>query len=51
MAPDVALIDQALSEIFNRYMVDASRLALGGFSDGASYALALGLPMAICSRT
>lgn len=41
--PDVAIIDQALTEVFNRYRVDSSRLAISGFSDGASYALSLGL--------
>jgi phospholipase/carboxylesterase len=41
---DAALIDRSLEQIFNRYAIDASRLAIGGFSDGASYALSLGLP-------
>ncbi|HEX5441104.1 MAG TPA: phospholipase, partial [Ktedonobacterales bacterium] len=41
--PDVAFIDGALASIFARYAVDVSRLAIGGFSDGASYALSLGL--------
>jgi predicted esterase len=41
--PDVELIDQALAKVFSNYAVDASRLAIGGFSDGASYALSLGL--------
>jgi len=41
--PDVELLDRALMEVFNRYAVDSSRLAIGGFSDGASYALSLGL--------
>jgi phospholipase/carboxylesterase len=41
--PDVELIDQALAQIFASYAVDPSRLAVGGFSDGASYALSLGL--------
>jgi predicted esterase len=40
---DVAFIDRALAAVFERLDVDASRLAIGGFSDGASYALALGL--------
>lgn len=40
---DVSLIDQALSHVFERYAVDPSRLGIGGFSDGASYALTLGL--------
>ena len=40
---DVLVIDAALRIIFDRYRVDATRLAIGGFSDGASYALSLGL--------
>jgi phospholipase/carboxylesterase len=41
--PDVAAIDRALEETFSRYAVDPSRVAVGGYSDGASYALSLGL--------
>lgn len=41
--PDVAVIDAALAHVFERHAVDARRLAIGGFSDGASYALSLGL--------
>jgi phospholipase/carboxylesterase len=41
--PDVAWIDRALAEVFLRLPVDSTRLAVGGFSDGASYALSLGL--------
>ena len=41
--PDVTFIDRALAQIFARYAVDPTRLAIGGFSDGASYALSLGL--------
>lgn len=41
--PDVAFIDKALAQTFARYSIDASRIAVGGFSDGASYALSLGL--------
>ncbi len=40
---DVQFIDAALNQIFERYNVDSSRLAVGGFSDGASYALSLGI--------
>jgi len=40
---DVIFIDQALSLVFGRYAVDPARVAVGGFSDGASYALCLGL--------
>lgn len=39
---DVKFIDDALAWIFSRYRIDPTRVALGGFSDGASYALALG---------
>lgn len=41
--PDVVLIDRALATAFERYSVDPARLAIGGFSDGASYALSLGI--------
>ncbi|MBN1208637.1 MAG: phospholipase [Myxococcaceae bacterium] len=41
--PDVAFIDQALAHVFERYAVDPARVAIGGFSDGASYALSLGI--------
>lgn len=41
--PDVATIDQALDFVFARYLVDPDRIAVGGFSDGASYALSLGI--------
>lgn len=41
--PDVAAIDRALESTFNRYAVDPARVAVGGFSDGASYALSLGI--------
>lgn len=38
---DVAALDAALGEVFAQLPVD--RVAFGGFSDGASYALSLGL--------
>jgi phospholipase/carboxylesterase len=41
--PDVAFIDDCLSHVFDRYSIDPHHIALGGFSDGASYALSLGL--------
>lgn len=41
--PDVEVIDRALTQTFSRYAVDPARVAIGGFSDGASYALSLGL--------
>jgi phospholipase/carboxylesterase len=39
--PDVARIDAGLAWVFDRFAV--SRSAFGGFSDGASYALSIGL--------
>ena len=41
--PDVAEIDRLLSIVFRRYAIDPERAAISGFSDGASYALSLGL--------
>ena len=41
--PDVTYIDQALAQTFTRYAVDPLRVATEGFSDGASYALSLGI--------
>ena len=41
--PDVLFINRALEHVFARYAVDPSRVAVEGFSDGASYALGLGL--------
>lgn len=40
---DLILVDNALAYMFSHYAVDSTRLAIGGFSDGASYALSLGL--------
>jgi phospholipase/carboxylesterase len=36
-------INRALARTFSRYAVDSSRVAIAGFSDGASYALSLGI--------
>ncbi len=41
--PDATMIDRALEQTFSRYAIDSARLAIGGFSDGASYALSLGI--------
>ena len=41
--PDALAVDRLLEQVFARYSVDAKRVAIGGFSDGASYALGLGL--------
>jgi phospholipase/carboxylesterase len=40
---DVAFVDRALAQTFERVALDPKRIAVGGFSDGASYALSLGL--------
>jgi phospholipase/carboxylesterase len=42
-AHDFAKIDALLTQTFERCNVDASRIASAGFSDGASYALSIGL--------
>jgi predicted esterase len=41
--PDVAFLDAALAHVFARAAIDPARVVLAGFSDGASYALGLGL--------
>lgn len=41
--PDVEFIDRALEQVFKQVAVDPARLTIGGFSDGATYALSLGL--------
>jgi phospholipase/carboxylesterase len=43
LGPDVARLDRALALAFDRCAVDPRRLAAAGFSDGASYALTIGL--------
>jgi phospholipase/carboxylesterase len=40
--PDVVRLDSSLAQVFRRCTIDRARIALGGFSDGASYALSLG---------
>lgn len=40
---DIAFIDGALKWAFDRCNVDPARVTVGGFSDGASYALGVGL--------
>ncbi len=40
---DAELVDRALAEVFSTVDVDTERVAVAGFSDGASYALGLGL--------
>lgn len=41
--PDVEFLDLALKHTFDRCRIDPAHIALGGFSDGASYALSLGV--------
>jgi phospholipase/carboxylesterase len=41
--PDVEFLDLALTYTFTQCRVDPERVVLGGFSDGASYALSLGV--------
>jgi phospholipase/carboxylesterase len=40
---DVQFLNRALERVFETVAVDPARLAIGGFSDGATYALSLGL--------
>jgi predicted esterase len=40
---DVAFLNRALELVFARLAVDPARVAIGGFSDGASYALSLAI--------
>jgi phospholipase/carboxylesterase len=40
---DVPEIDRRLAEVFDAYAIDPRRVGVQGFSDGASYALSLGL--------
>jgi predicted esterase len=40
---DVWFLNRALEKVFENVNVDPARIAIGGFSDGASYGLSLGL--------
>ncbi len=40
---DVAPIDRGLRQVLAHYAIDPARIAIAGFSDGASYALSLGI--------
>ena len=40
---DVELLNRALDRVFDKAAIDSARVAVGGFSDGATYALSLGL--------
>jgi phospholipase/carboxylesterase len=41
--PDVEFLNRALELVFEMLAIDARHLVLGGFSDGASYAISLGM--------
>jgi phospholipase/carboxylesterase len=41
--PDIAFIDRALRSTFDQAPIDPGRIAAAGFSDGASYALSVGI--------
>ncbi|KAF5833482.1 phospholipase/carboxylesterase [Dunaliella salina] len=41
---DVRFIDRALKRLFENFNIDPSKICCAGFSDGASYALSIGLP-------
>ncbi len=43
VGPDIEFLDRALEATFTRCNVDRDHVAIGGFSDGASYALTVGL--------
>jgi phospholipase/carboxylesterase len=41
--PDVAFLQRSINLAFDRARIDSCRVVIGGFSDGASYALSLGI--------
>ncbi len=41
--PDVSMLDAVLAAVFDRVSVAPDRVAVSGFSDGASYALSIGV--------
>jgi predicted esterase len=41
--PDIEFLNRALERVFATAAVDPARMSVGGFSDGATYALSLGL--------
>jgi predicted esterase len=43
LGPDIDMVNYALAETFDRVNIDSRRIVLMGFSDGASYALSIGL--------
>jgi phospholipase/carboxylesterase len=42
VGPDVENIDRVLNRVARMYAIDPARISIAGFSDGATYALALG---------
>ena len=48
--PDVQYLISALDQVLGRYNVNRKQMTLAGFSDGATYALSLGLVGDIFSR-
>jgi predicted esterase len=40
---DVQYLNRALEQVFEMLPIDITRIVIGGFSDGASYAISLGL--------
>lgn len=42
-ADDIGYLNRALERTFEKVAIDPARVALGGFSDGATYAISLGL--------
>jgi predicted esterase len=41
--PDVQFVNRALQRVFDTVVIDPARIVIGGFSDGATYGIALGL--------
>jgi phospholipase/carboxylesterase len=41
--PDVSFLNRALERVFETVAADPARISIGGFSDGATYAVSLGL--------
>lgn len=41
--PDIEFLERALERVFRTVAIDSTRVVVGGFSDGATYALTLGL--------
>lgn len=41
--PDIEFLNRALQRVFETVAIDPARVSVGGFSDGATYAISLGL--------